>query len=127
MTALMKNVLIVDDDRESSHRLADVLAATGHLTRVAANGVEGLREVERDPPDVILLDVEMPVLDGAEIAQALAVGRAGKASIPIVLISASRHLEEIADLVGTPYFLRKPFGIRQAISLVNDALEARPR
>jgi len=117
------SVLIVDDDREGAHRLADFLAASGHTTRVAANGLEGLREVESDPPDVILLDVEMPVLDGPEMAEALAVRRAGKTSIPIVLISGSRHLERIAGMVGTPYFLRKPFGISQAIRMVNQALK----
>lgn len=121
------NILIVDDDHELSRRLADILAATGHVTRVARNGFEGLREVASDPPDIILLDVEMPILDGVEMAEALAVRRAGKPSIPIVLISATRHLERIAGLVGTPYYLRKPFGISQVISLVNRALDARPR
>ena len=127
MTAPMKNVLIVDDDRDESYRLADVLAASGHMTRVAANGVDGLREVERDPPDVIVLDVETSASAGAEMAEALAGRRAGKRSIPIVLISASRHLEQFAGLVGTPYYLRKPFGIWQAITLVNEALAARAR
>jgi CheY-like chemotaxis protein len=121
------NILIVDDDHEASHRLADVLAATGHLTRVAGNGFEGLREVASDPPDIILLDVEMPILDGIEMAEALAIRRAGKPSIPIVLISATRDLERIARLVGTTYYLRKPFGISQVISLVNEALDAGPR
>ena len=53
--------------------------------------------------------------------------RAGKASIPVVVMSGSRQLEKIAELVGTPYYLRKPFGIRQAISLVNEALDVGPR
>jgi CheY-like chemotaxis protein len=115
------DVLIVDDDREAAHRLANFLAATGHTTRVAANGVEGLREMESDPPDVILLGVEMPLLDGPEMAEALVVRRAGKAAIPIVVMSASRHLEEIASTVGTPYFLKKPFAISQAIKMVRRA------
>lgn len=119
------NILIVDDDQEDSNRLADVLAATGHSPRVAGNGVEGLQEVASDPPDIILLDVEMPILDGPEMVEALAVRRAGKPTIPIILISASRHLERIARSVGTRYYLRKPFGITQVISLVNEALDAR--
>lgn len=124
MTASV-DVLIIDDDREASHRLADFLAATGHTTRIAARGVEGLREVESDPPDVIVLDMEMPVRDGPETAEAIALRSAGKRSIPIVLISASRHLERIAGVVGTPYYLRKPFGISHAIRLVNEALQGR--
>jgi CheY-like chemotaxis protein len=119
------NILIVDDDREGSYRLADILAATGHSTRVAGNGFEGLQEVASDPPDIILLDVEMPILNGPEMAEALAMRRAGKPTIPIVLISSSRHLERIAGSVGTPYYLRKPFGITQVIGVVNEALDAR--
>jgi DNA-binding response OmpR family regulator len=119
------DVLIVDDDREASLRLADFLAATGHTTRVAARGLEGLRQVENDPPDVIVLDVEIPGLDCPEMADAVALCRAGKRPIPIVLISASRHLERIAGVVGTPYYLKRPFGISQAIHVVNEALRAR--
>jgi CheY-like chemotaxis protein len=122
----MKDVLIVDHDSEAARRLADVLAATGHMTRIAPSGLEGLRELESDPPDLILLDVEARAVDGLDMAEALT-ARAGKASIPIVVISASRQLEKIAELVGTPHYLRKPFGIRQAISLVNEALDAQPR
>lgn len=121
------NILIVDDDREGSHRLADILAVAGHMTRVAGSGFESLQEVASDPPDIILLDVGMPILDGAEMARALAVRRAGKPSIPIVLISESRNVERIAGAVGTPYYLKKPFGISQVIGLVNRALDAGPR
>ena len=46
----MMYVLIVDHDSEASHRLADVLAATGHMTRIAPSRLEGLRELESDPP-----------------------------------------------------------------------------
>jgi len=121
------NILIVDDDHDLSHRLADILGATGHLTRVAGSGFEGLREVASDPPDIILLGVEMPILDGLEMAEALAVRQAGKPSIPIVLVSASRHLERIAGLVGTPYYLKKPFGISEVTGLVRRVLDARAR
>lgn len=66
----------------------------------------------------------MPLLDGPDMAEAR---RAGKRTIPIVLISASHHLERIAKSVGTPYYLRKPFSITQVISLVDDVLDERPR
>lgn len=123
----MVNILIVDNDREGSHRLADILGATGHSTRVAGNHLEALREVATDPPDIVLLDLETPILDSPELALALAIRRAGEPTLPIVLISASRHLETIAGSMGTPYYLRKPFGISQVIGLVNEVLDARPR
>lgn len=121
------NILIVDDDHEASDRLAKGLTANGYASRVAANGVEGLQKIASAPPDLILLDVEMPILDGPGMAEALEVRREGQRPIPIVLISGSRYLERIARVVGTPHFLRKPFEIGQVISLVNEALEGRPR
>jgi hypothetical protein len=59
------------------------------------------------------------------MAEAVALCSAGKRPIPIVLISPSRHLERIASAVGTPYYLKRPFGISQAIRLVNVALRER--
>ena len=120
------NILIVDDDHDASHRLADILAATGHLTRVAGNGFEGLQAVARRPPGHHLARCR----DAASRRPGNGRGArrpARKGSIPIVLISASRHLERIARVVGTPYYLRKPFGIRQVICLVDEALNPRPR
>ena len=118
------DILIVDDDHEASDRLANILAAAGHLTRVASHGLEGLRQLATDPPDIILLDVEVPILDFPGMTDALAAQRAG--SIPVVLMSASRDLEKIAGSIGTPYYLKKPFGIGQVIGLVKEAIDARP-
>ncbi len=123
----MLSVLIVDDDIEIAHRLEELFAVAGYVTRVAHNGVEGLHEATKDPPDIILLDVEMPILDGPGMSEALAIQRAGQPAIPIVLISASSRLQKIAEWVGTPFFLNKPFGISQILGMVNNALKARRR
>jgi DNA-binding NtrC family response regulator len=122
----LADILIVDDDNEASDRLANILAAAGHLTRVASNGLEGLQQLATDPPDIVLLDVEVPLLEVPGMTDALAVQRAGNRSIPVVLMSASRHLEKIAGSIGTPYYLKKPFGIGQVIGLVKEAIDARP-
>jgi CheY-like chemotaxis protein len=127
MGVRLPNILIVDDDLEIANRLKDIFVPAGYATRVARNGLEGLQEATRGPPDIILLDVEMPILDGPGMAEALAIQRAGQPSIPIVLISASSRLQKIAEWVGTPFFLRKPFGTGQIIDLVNEALGARRR
>lgn len=118
----MANILIVDDSLEGPNRLADILAAAGHAPRVAGTRFEVLREVARDPPDVILLDVETPVVEGAGLVEAVGASRIGQPPIPIVLLSASRHLATIAGTLGPAYYLRKPFGIQQVIRIVDRAV-----
>ena len=94
---------------------------------MAANGVEGLRQVAEELPDLILLDIEMPILDGPGMAEALAIQRVGQPQIPIVLVSAGRQIRQIAGLVGTPHYLKKPFSTGQMIEIVSEALGARRR
>lgn len=94
----------------------------GHETRVACNGLEGLREVAMAVPDLILLDVEMPILDGPGMAAALAAQRAGRREIPIILVSAAAALRSIAERVGTPHYLKKPFSVEAVAELIARAL-----
>src|SRR5262249_55420102 len=64
----MANVLIVDDDFDAAEILADVLRSEGHEVELARNGHEGLATLAAKRPDVVLLDVEMPILTGPEMA-----------------------------------------------------------
>ena len=116
------NILIVEDDSDIATAIAAHLTALAHRVRTASNGLEGLRSIAEDPPDVIVLDVEMPILDGPGMIEALAIERAGQPRIPIVLISAAMRIEKIARWVETPYYLRKPFSLVHLEAMVNAAL-----
>ena len=122
---ILANILIVEDDLEIAESVAEVLTPAGHATRTACNGVEGLRMVAERLPDLILLDVEMPILDGPEIAEALALQRVGQP--PILIVSAARNIHKIAGWVGTPHYLKKPFSADQMIEVVDLALDSRRR
>ena len=123
----MANILIVEDDLETADALAELLTPAGHVTRTACNGVEGLRMVAERLPDLILLDVEMPILDGPGMAEALAIQRVGQPRIPMVLVSGARNLQKIAAWVGTAHYLRKPVSVDQILAIVNRALDGRGR
>ena len=123
----MANILIVEDDLEIAESVAEVLTPAGHATRTACNGVEGLRMVAERLPDLILLDVEMPILDGPGMAEALALKRTDLPRIPIVIVSAARNIHKIAGWVGTPHYLKKPFSADQMIEVVDLALDSRRR
>ncbi len=123
----MANILIVEDDLEIAEAVAELLTPAGHITRTACNGVEGLRMVAEGLPDLILLDVEMPILDGPGMVEALMIQRTGQAPIPIVLVSAARNIEKIAGWVGTAQYLKKPFSVEKMIEIVDLALDSRRR
>ncbi len=104
----MANVLIVDDNSDTLELCTELLESAGHHVRTGRNGEEGMLSLDRAPlPDCILLDVEMPVLSGPGMAHRMLLRDAGSEDIPILLVSARDDLSEIAERIGTPYFLAK--------------------
>ncbi len=108
--ARAKRVLVVDDDRDIRELLVELLASEGYEVASAADGRRALAEARAHRPDVILLDLMMPVMSGWEFRQEQ-LRDPGLADIPVVVVTA---FEESID--GTE-LLRKPF-------LVEDVLDA---
>jgi DNA-binding NtrC family response regulator len=121
----MSRVLIVDDDAEIGWLSEALLQIAGHTTAVAADGAEGYLKLTDFRPDVVLLDVEMPVLDGPGMMKRMLVEDCGRENIPVVLVSGVAELAQLAAQVGTPYFLEKPVSGDQLQSVVSRALEER--
>ena len=104
----MASVLIVDDDPDLLEVTQELLKAAGHEVRVGRSGQQGLRCLSQATlPDCVLLDVEMPVLNGPQMAHEMLRHDAGEEKIPIVLVSGRKDLPEVAARMGTPYFLAK--------------------
>lgn len=121
----MADVLIIDDDLDSADALAELLRAEGHDVRVGYNGQDGLRLAQERIPQVALLDVEMPLLDGPGMAYEMLLRDMGLENIPVVFLSGVLNLREVAAQVGTPYFLGKPYRYEQVVALVSRALSER--
>jgi DNA-binding response OmpR family regulator len=118
-------VLIVDDDQDLAEAMADALAFEGLDVRIARNGAEGLDRIYERRPDVVVLDVQMPVLDGPGMVRRLAPFAERGEVIPIVLVSGQSELKEIAARIETPHFLRKPFRTEALVEIVTTALRER--
>ncbi len=118
----MADVLIVDDDCDTADLLAELLRHTGHTTRVANDGREGLLFLNERMPDLVVLDVEMPRLTGPEMALEMFIHDHGLEDIPIVLCSGVLDLERFAKHVGTKYFLGKPYDASELLALIDRAL-----
>jgi DNA-binding response OmpR family regulator len=101
------------------------LRNTGYAVTVAEDAAVAGRQIMRDCPDLLVLDVEMPYINGLEFA-AIMMADATVPSIPIVLISAHERYRESAERLGVE-FLRKPFLKIHLLAAVSRSLAARGR
>jgi len=104
--------LIVDDDARNSKLAQDVLLAAGFRTLVARNGAEAVALGAEHLPDVILMDLRLPDMDGAEAARILA-DEARTATIPVVALSAAALEGDTAWLASAGFagYLEKPIDV----------------
>ena len=119
----MADILIVDDSSDIRGLLGAIVEMAGHNVREASDGRRGLLAVSERAPDVVLLDVEMPVLSGPEMAYQLFLRNCGDEKIPLILQSGIVGLLEIAVMVGTPYVLQKPYTPEALLEMVDRALK----
>jgi two-component system, cell cycle response regulator DivK len=104
---LRPHVLIVDDDRDARAIYRAYLQHTGCRVRTAPDGVRAIDKAHRDPPDVIVMDLAMPRLDGWTASRSLK-GSPATRHIPIIAVSAAPQAGEGARAAGCDGFLAKP-------------------
>ena len=120
-----KKVLIVDDDDAIVSAMTVRLRAVGHEVFAASDGRSALAAVDTLRPDVIVLDIRMPDIDGFEVARRLK-DAPGLADIPIVFVSANvrEWAKKAAFAAGASFYLSKPYNAKQLLSAVETAAEA---
>jgi len=111
-------VLVVDDEPDIRATVSAMLEIEGYAVAEAVNGAEALAAVEADPPDVILLDMRMPVLDGWGFASEM---RRRGHRIPIVVMTAARDAARWAAEIAATAFVSKPFGYDDLIRAVEES------
>ncbi len=105
---MAKTILVVDDDALMRRSLAASLGQTGYSVLTAATGENALEEVARRAPDLVLLDVGLPGMDGMETLRAM---RRHQPNLPVILVTGRRReLDEIVGLeMGADDYVTKPF------------------
>lgn len=111
------HVLVVDDEPDIRATVSAMLEIEGYAVTEAANGADALHRVEERSPDVILLDMRMPVLDGWGFAAELR--RRGHRT-PIVVMTAARDAAHWAGEIAASAFVAKPFGFDDLITAVEE-------
>jgi len=122
----VKKILVVEDDPINQMILADFLAANGYETLTASSGPEGLERFERDAPDLMLVDVQLPRKNGFEVVREIKSKPNGKAT-PVLLMSAvynepdqSSRTIQLGTLADG--YLTKPFDLVYLLSQVRALL-----
>lgn len=100
-------ILIVDDDRAILEALS-VLLEQNYETLTALDGEEALRKLEHEDVDAIVLDMLMPVIDGAGVLRALS---ERDSHLPVIVISAHKELQDRAESLGAADAISKPFDV----------------
>ena len=110
----MSTVLIVEDSARNMKLVRDILQHLGHATLEATTGADAVRLALQQPPDLILMDVHLPDLDGTEALRRLRAHRALDAT-PVVAVSASVMPEQHQAVVqsGFDAFISKPIELKQ--------------
>jgi DNA-binding response OmpR family regulator len=124
MSETTRKVLIVDDEPNIVTALEFLLKRSGYDVRLAANGAEALEQVETYRPDVVLMDVMMPIKSGFEVCQRMR-ERPDLAQIKIVMLSAKGSEAEVSKglSLGADLYITKPFSTQELVSTINRLFE----
>jgi len=109
VAAIAKSILIIEDDPSFSRAINHIVEKEGYDVSTASNGMTGLRMVRENPPDLLILDVMLPGLDGFEICSQLR-SDPPTAELPIIMLSAKGQEtdRETGLKVGASEYLTKP-------------------
>jgi DNA-binding response OmpR family regulator len=119
----MAKVLIVEDTEEITALLKFKLKGAGYDVMVAENGEEGLRSARENPPDLVILDVMMPVMDGFEMLSILKKDEILK-SVPVIVLTARSSEKDVLRgfELGADDYVTKPFRIEEFLARVKAVL-----
>ncbi len=118
-----KTILVVDDDPDIVTLVKTILEREGFGVQTAYNGLEVFSRLEEQKPDLIILDIMRPQMDGLEVLRQLK-GNADYSSVPVILLTAKVQYKDVLGgyKLGADYYMPKPFNSSQLINSINFVL-----
>jgi two-component system cell cycle response regulator DivK len=119
-----QRILVVEDNSLNLKLLRDVLGAAGFEVVEATTGEEGLSAAAEHPPDLVLMDIQLPGIDGVETMRRLRAGTLGP-GVPVVAVTASAMPEDLAAVANAGFdgYIEKPISVRALVGQVRGFLD----
>lgn len=123
-TKINKKILIIEDDEDMQQLISMMLSEAGYSTIAAGDGLEGINVAKEIKPDLIMLDLMLPKIDGLEVCKRLS-DDAEMKKIPIIITTIKKELSTklSAYMAGARRYVTKPFGKEELISEVYKTLQ----
>lgn len=111
------NILICDDDQDNLDILALLLEFEGYTVSKENDSTKVMKKIKRDCPDILILDIWMPILCGDEIIRIIRKDSKVR-DLPIIAYSASYNGAQVAIAAGADHYVSKPFNVNEIIGLI---------
>jgi two-component system cell cycle response regulator DivK len=120
---MTKRILVVEDQEDLRGVLRDLFTRSGYIVIEAADGATGVASAKSDRPDIILMDIQMPVIDGYEATRRIKADPA-LGQIPVIAVSsfAMKGDEEKARAAGCDHYVTKPYSPIQLLRMIRGYL-----
>jgi len=118
--ASRKTIMVVDDNPDAGTLVKAILEREGFGVQTTDNGLEVFSRLKEQKPDLIILDIMMPHVDGLEVLERLR-GTAETSSIPVILLTAKVQYDDVIEgyKLGADYYITKPFTSTQLVNGIN--------
>jgi two-component system cell cycle response regulator DivK len=120
---MTKRILVVEDEEDNRQILRDLLATSGYEMVEAKDGEQALAAVDQHRPDLILMDIQLPIMDGYEATRRIRANPANK-RIPIIAVTsyALSGNESMAIAAGCDAYVPKPYSPRELLAKIREFL-----
>ena len=119
-----KKILIVDDEQQLALAVKIRLQSRWYQVVTAGDGKQGLEAIEKEHPDLVILDILMPVMDGYSCIREMN-SRFGRGKIPVIVLTARDRMKDLFDLEGIEDYVVKPFDHEDLLARIDRALKRR--
>ena len=124
MMANGKKILVVDDEQQLALAVKIRLQSVGYEVVTASDGQQGLEVMEKEHPDLVILDVLMPNMDGYSCLREMN-SRFGRGKIPVIILTARDRMKDLFELEGIEDYVIKPFDHEDLLVRIERTLKKR--
>ena len=123
MKEKLKKILVIEDESDNLKLLSMALKSAGYIVFGATNGEEGLEIFKEEKPDLVILDVVMPVMDGWEVLRRIKSGLRSR-RVPVIMLTAKNadHDKFKGYDFGADFYVTKPYNIKKLLPVIRDML-----